>query len=426
MLLYLINSQTYNEHIFTEKEWTMDNNIKIDDINKLIFHWPWAGYSGNFFLDGIMDFHPELLTIKEFGLSAFGCIYRDVLRNKTVVEGIDLLKHPQTESQKSLVSTEWDTMFKNARFLSDTASVPEIDNFYEKLEEMLSQRLIPTKLEWFKGIFLAYNLALGRSFSAENPPAIFLNMHSIKWPVVDAKKEIWDLLDQFDDLKIISILRSQLGTLGSVMNAESYNNGQSEYDYISYFESILNKTALYADPDDKWYAKRAVVRFEDLKMHLKETTEALCRFLEIHWDKSMLAITANGKINGYVYGGTNTQGLDLKPVYNLHLNAVGYLDFYRLEILKGNYYLPWGYEPKFYDGVLFSDDELASLFALPFKFEKFVNSEKQIEINKAAHKRLESLIRELKEHPIPCQNNGQEKIPVRWLKPDISDDKLFH
>lgn len=404
----------------------MKKNIEIDDIKKLIFHWPWAGYSGNFFFDGIMDYHPELLTIKEFGLSAFGVIYREILQDKTLDDGINLLKQPQTDIQKSLVATEWDTLFKNARFLSEIAHVPDVNIFYEKLKEVLYRKEIPTKIEWFKGIFLAYNLALGRSFYLENPPAIFLNMHTIKWPVVDAKKEIWDLLAQFEDLKIISILRSQLSELGSVMNAELYNNGKNEYDYIAYFEIALNRTALYIAPDDKWLQKRAVVRFEDLKMYPKETTEVLCDFLGINWDKSMLNTTANGKINGYVYGGTNTQGWDLKPVYNLHLNVVGYLDLYRLEILKGNYYLPWGYLPKFYDGASFSDDELKNIFALPYKFEKVVNSQKQTEINKAAHKRLNDLIMEVKQQPIPCQENGQLKIPVKWLKPNISDDKLFH
>lgn len=404
----------------------MKKGIEIDDINKLIFHWPWAGYSGNFFLDGIMDYHPELLTIKEFGLSAFGVIYREVLRDKTLEDGINLLRQPQTDIQKSLVNSEWDTLFKNARFLSDIAYVPDANIFYEKLKMLLYKKKIPTKLEWFKGIFLAYNLALGRSFRAENPPAIFLNMHTIRWPVIDAKKEIWDLLDQFEELKIISILRSQLSELGSVMNAESYNNGTKEYDYISYFETALKRTALYADRDDKWLNKRAVVRFEDLKMYPKETTEVLCEFLDIQWYDSMLSTTANGKINGYVYGGTNTQGWDLRPVYNLHLNAVGYLDFYRLEILKGSYYLPWGYKPKFYDGILFSDSDLVKIFSLPFKFEQFVDSEKQRTINQLAHKRLETLIGMIKKHPTPCQENGLAKIPVKWLKPDIADDKLFH
>lgn len=63
----------------------MKKNIEIDDIKKLIFHWPWAGYSGNFFFDGVMDYHPELLTIKEFGLSAFGVIYREILQDKKMM-----------------------------------------------------------------------------------------------------------------------------------------------------------------------------------------------------------------------------------------------------------------------------------------------------------------------------------------------------
>lgn len=96
---------------------------------------------------------------------------------------------------------------------------------------------------------------------------------------MDAKKEIWDLLAQFEDLKIISILRSQLSELRAVMNAELHNNGKNEYDYIAYFEIALNRTALYIAPDDKWLQKRAVVRFENLKMYPK------VRYADIVYEK---------------------------------------------------------------------------------------------------------------------------------------------
>lgn len=105
-----------------------------------------------------MDFHPELLTIKEFGLSAFGIIYREILVGQSVASGIRLLQYPQTDLQRKIIRSEFDVLFGKSHFCSCNPKVPNRQIFYHELESLLYGVSVPTKVEWFKALFLAYSL----------------------------------------------------------------------------------------------------------------------------------------------------------------------------------------------------------------------------------------------------------------------------
>ena len=397
---------------------------KVDDINKMIFHWPWAGYSGNYFFDGIMDCHPELLTIKEFGLSAYGLIYKEILSGKDIENGIRLIDYPQTDEQKALIEDEFDVLFRKSHFCTCDPIVPSRERFFDELREALEGKTVPSKLEWFKAMFLAYNYALGRTFNI--PPAIFFNMHPMKVSVVECKKEMLDIYDQFEELKIVSVLRSQLSELGSVMQCEAKLHDEP-FDFLKYVEIAINRTALYCSESDKWYKNRGVIRFEDLKLFPKETMISLCDFLGINYNDSMLRVTVNGVDNGYTYAGTNTLGWSIKPVYDLHANYIGSLDLYRLELLKGKYYEPWGYKAKLYNGKKYTFEEINKLYSLPFTCESFLSSKEQAELNKQGHERLESFLEYVHKNNLWEAVNGKNgKKPVIWLKPKVDDEELFH
>lgn len=399
--------------------------VGIEDIQKLVYHWPWMGCSGIFFLDGVMDFHPNLLTMKEFGLSTFGVIYREVLHGKNVDDGIKALRYPASNWHKRLLHTEFNTLFKKAKFSIEDVRTPTFDCFFHHLREVLAHREIPSKLEWFKAMYLAYNLALDRNFDTQKSLAIFFNMHTINWPTDDAKQEMKDIFNAFSDLRVVTILRSQLSMFGSATTAGEVQY-HGEYDFLHYFKLALDRTALYLNPDDPWLNKRGVIRFEDLKLYPEETTRALCKFLDIPWDTSMLNITANGERRGYQYGGTTIKNeWDTKAVYNLHLDRVSILDYYRLELFKGEYYRPWGYVPHFYHGEKYTWDEIKSLYALPFKSETIFHSPIHRALSLQSRKEIETLIQQIYEGKRPELVDGGGKIPVPWIRPEVGERKLF-
>ena len=410
--------------------------IHINEIKKLIFHWQTTGgFSGNSFIDGIMDFHPNLLTIKDFGLSVFGVLYREVLKNKNVFAGIQALKSLKDDPHRENLWKDFNDIFSSTLISGVEPIVPEKELFFDELEKALADFEVPTKTDWFKAMFLAYNYALGRNFPSRIAPAIFFNMHPWHVSVVDCKKEMLDVYEQFHDLKVLSTLRSPLSQLGAGLKGMYFirNNYRDSIEtdsskkntFLKYIEIVLSRTDLYISPYDKWFFKRAVVRFEDLKLYPRETLEKLCKFLMIPCSKSLFSVTANGVGNSYRLDDNITSGFDTKSVYDLHKDYAGVFDFYRLEILKGTYYEPWGYHAKYYDGMNFTDEEIIKLFSLPFKCEQYCTTEELKIENQKARERINEIIPRLHADPIPKCENGENKIPVKWLKPDIDDDKLF-
>ena len=408
--------------------------VQISEIKKLIFHWQCTGgFSGNSFIDGIIDFHPNLLTIKDFGLSAFGILYKEVLKNKNVSAGIQSLKNLKDDLQRQFLYQDFNDIFSDTVISGIEPVVPAKETFFEELEKVLKSYDIPTKVDWFKAMFLAYNYAMGRNFPSRIAPAIFFDLHPWHVSVVECKKEMLDIYEKFPDLKVLSTLRSPLSQFGAGLkgmhfltkNQDLVGAGTSSYIFLKYIEIVLSRTDLYISPDDKWFYKRAVVRFEDLKLYPKETLKKLCEFLMIPCDKSLFNVTSNGGGTVYDAGYSQTTGFDTKPVYDLHKDYAGLFDFYRLEILKGTYYEPWGYHAKYYDGMNFTDEEIIKLFSLPFKCEEYCTTEELKTANAKSRDKIYEIIPKLHADPIPKCEDGTHKIPVKWLKPDVDDDKLF-
>ena len=316
--------------------------VQISEIKKLIFHWICTTTAtGSSFLEGVVDFHPNLLTVPNFGFASFGILYREVLKNKNVDEGIQALKSLEMDSQRKGIYQDFNEIFTNKATFGIIPVVPKKEVFFEELKKLLSDFDIPTKVDWFKAMYLAYNYAMGRTFPSRIAPAIYFINHSVFVDLDGSKKAMLDVYDQFPDLKVISIVRNILSTFGSgLQNIQTARNEYHEYKSTGVFsyafliilEIALARTDLYISPDDKWRNKRAVVRFEDLKLYPRETLEKLCEFLMIPCDKSLFSVTANGVENTFKFGASKTSGFDTKSVYDLHKDYAGLFDFYRLEI----------------------------------------------------------------------------------------------
>ena len=175
----------------------------------------------------------------------------------------------------------------------------------------------------------------------------------------------------FKYIRYAGVVRSPLGTLGSMTNGLIKVGKRSR----GWRTSPLGALKSYAS--GKWHGRYMIkndpefpisrlVRFEDLKLYPKETTEKLCEFLRIPWSETCLHITTNGEDSGIVDG---TAGFDITPVYNMHLEHMSTLDYYRIELLNAKNFQVWGYKLKYYDGTKYSPEDLKKLFDIPFKVE---------------------------------------------------------
>lgn len=179
-----------------------------------------------------------------------------------------------------------------------------------------------------------------------------------------------EMLNGFKYKRYAGVVRSPLGRLGSIVNGvlrggKRIGFRSSPFVTIRYYANNWIFGHYMAESDPK-FPISCHVRFEDLKLYPRETTEKLCEFLRIPWSESCLHITTNGEDSGIVDG---TAGFDVMPVYNMHPEHMSTLDYYRIELLNAKNFQVWGYKLKYYDGTKYTPEELKKLFDIPFKVE---------------------------------------------------------
>ena len=395
--------------------------ISINEVKRIFLGLPLNGLSGSMFLENIVDFHPQILTIGVFGLSGFGILYERLLANMSVKEAIHKIHILIDSYEDKVILEEINRIFSTSENLNENKNslkvlrniyVPEIDNFLFYLEELLINIEIPTKSQWFKGFYLAYAYALNRNLDSRICPAIFFHPHDGIYILAnECIKQMSDVINSFEYSNAISIVRNLTTVLGSTINTYIENN------HIYVMNMILETEELYTAKQYKQYEKRAIVRFEDLKLNSKATLISLCKYFDITWDDSLLETTSNGANYQYHLANTKTKGFDTKPVYKLYEEYLSFFDKYRIEMIKSKYYEPYGYKPKYYDENYHSLIDILKMFEMPFKFEKYHNLQSQINMNNSAREKLYKTVLKLINEPIPT-NNGKSMEPIKWLKPE--------
>ncbi|MBD3879416.1 MAG: hypothetical protein SR1Q5_07010 [Quinella sp. 1Q5] len=345
-------------------------SLQIDEIVELVQSRP-RSFSGSDFFNMILDSHPSLLTIGWHGLSIFTLLWKIFCKDKTVKEAVEHLRNPNEKEELFLRNLNLANMLKY--------------KYKERLPfflEGLTLYLNPEKKyglhDWFKAFYLSANAAVGRKFLQRITPAIFYDIHGMN----QHKKRIgfnWkenlnmdnELMNGFKYKRYVGVVRYPLTKIGSV-NTTVVKNGETPV-YHSPFSVIKlyaekNSCGPYMNENNPAFSVSRHVRFEDLKLYPRETTEKLCEFLRIPWSESCLHITTNGEDSGIVDG---TAGFDIKPVYiyKKHLQHLSPLDYYRIELLNVKNFEFYGYRLRYYDGKKYTVEDLKKLFDIPFKVE---------------------------------------------------------
>lgn len=412
--------------------------LQIDEIIEIVNSFP-RGFSGSDFFNMILDSHPSLLTIGWQGLASFSILWKVFLKDKPVKEAIEHLRKPNDKAELKLQNENLLNMLK----YKHTEWLPI---FLDNLSLYLDSEKIYGLYDWFKAFYLTTNKAVGRKFLQRITPAIFYDMHGMSQTQfkinfnVDNKEyaamenEMWR---GFKYKRRVGVVRSPLGRLGcrqnSLIKGGKFSIGWRNSPWATLKAYAAgNSYGHYMRESDPLFPVSAHVRFEDLKLYPRETTEKLCEFLRIPWSETCLHITTNGEDSGIVDG---TAGFDVTPVYNLHLEYMSTLDYYRIELLNAKNFQVWGYKLKYYDGTKYSPEDLEKLFAIPFKVEtmeldpkKWPGWPNQDEI-KEFHEWILQRALDVMEHgekDYSVDKNGKPLRLVEVLVPDLKPgQKLF-
>ena len=408
--------------------------LQIDEIVEIVNSLPRSN-SGTDFFNMILDSHPSLLTIGWHGLPLFTLLWKIFCKDKTVKDAVDHLRKPNGEAELKLRDVNLSQMLKYKYR-------KHLPAFLDGLVLYLDPEKIYGLHDWFKAFYLSANAAVGRKFLQRITPAIFYDKHGMQilqklmkhfdHTGQENRAMMSEMLNGFKYKRYVGIVRSPLGKIGGD------NNGSIEIP--TWMKSPLANIKSWASvrvcgdymrEDDPSFSVKRYVRFEDLKLYPRETTEKLCEFLRIPWSETCLHITTNGEDSGIVDG---TAGFDVTPVYKTHPEHMSTLDYYRIELLNAKNFQVWGYKLKYYDGTKYSPEDLKKLFDIPFKVETqdlgekwpgWPNQEEIKEFHEWILKRALNVM-ENGEPDYSVDKNGKPLRLVEVLVPDLKPgQKLF-
>lgn len=310
------------------------------------------GYSGNVFFRGIMDGHPEVVSLdwdSDFNNNLFYYCIR--LANV---------------ASDKVMPIFWE-MF-DAESGSMAISFVSAEIFEARAKSLLSLKESFTSQELFVLFHIAYiEMINSRPISDISKLVIYWEPHVVErneFPFF----ALW-LEDQKVNGNTILLCRNNMVKLGSLY--------KGSYRFIKkhHIPSMSKQTALESMflSESRWDAENVEyqcwteyrMRFEDIKTRPEEKLTEVCNILGIAWSDSMLQTTICGKPMSPSDGSID---FDLKAVFNKYEDFFSEFDRLRISIASSSYQKRYGYT---YDNCLkFSRRELQEMFFKPFLFDE--------------------------------------------------------
>lgn len=402
--------------------------VRLNEIKRLFVFYTTTSHCGNAMIDSLLDSHPNLLTVKEFGMSAFSSFYETCLCGQSVQSFIQNLVEHQREEKYRFIFT-----FFNKIYPESDALLPQPTEFLNALQDALHGIDIPTKQQWFAAFFLANAQSLHRELNARIAPAIFHAPHTV-WncdPEAEMEK-IQDIYHSFPYTKIFMAVRDPSLRAGGEIKyelkcRELYRLRGREPLEMLFFPhgewSFIDWRRIYYEEHSLFRPEQmAVIRFEDIKLEPQKTLSMLCRFLDIPWSDTLLHSSHNGAHTIYKDAGTTISDFDPAPLspeyYREYLNE---FDRFRIGLLYLDFYAPWKYELPVRCHIPFDRQEIKRLFTLPFQFEgpSAQWSQEYREKRKEILSSLDELLNELEQ--FSERKRSGEIHPVSMIDPRRED-----
>lgn len=299
--------------------------------------------SGNTFVRGILDGHPDIMMLPYNDWNSNLFLYCLCLAN---------------EKAENIVSAFKDMV---NRYVADADYVfPDWDQFQTNMEELLAYKEQFTSQELFLIFHIAYSAMLsGGKIADVSPKVIYWEPHffdRIDFPFL-AK---WLESSEINGTTLV-MRRDGITYCGSRYKFETIYNRPAFVKGMA-IDYLLNDTVSERVVCQYW--KEQKIRFEDLKLHPVEELSEICKDIGILWSDTMLHTTING--SEWKYRGI--KDFDLKPVFNKYEEFFSEFDRFRISVICSAYQKKYGYI--YGDCMEFSRSELWDMFLKEFRFQK--------------------------------------------------------
>jgi len=390
----------------------------VEEIKRLIIDNPTDWYSGNIFMAGILDGHPNLLTMKGFGCSGFPLIYETVFMGRGVFESKEYVE----TCYASHIVKEFKSMFYS-RFSDDGIiyPVPDWEKFWKLLDKKISGGAY-TPGNWLRAMFISYAEVLWGVRNSRIAPVIRITSHYNGRKILEGERI--PFFEEFRYIRQIEIVRNSIMRIASRINTYITSQKTINRPLVNwYFDIVVRDTYIpecQRHYGPKWILpiedtpNRRSIRFEDLKLYPEDSLGTLCAFLDIPFDETMWYTTVNGKRSAYFSPGVNENVDDYnpRPAKDYKPDIMSDRDIYRLELLYKQELDTFGYKYHRYDGKDYSKEEIRAFFLESFRFEDKIYNRKLLETLPLWKERLHENVNYRLSHGFDETEEGYPLVPV--------------
>lgn len=303
--------------------------------------------SGNIFFSGLMDGHPDILSMQYnvFLYNLFGyCIRLSVEKAENILAVFQVLLEEELSEDE----------FRD--------SFPHWSRFCNSLECWLAFQERFTSQELFVIFHIAYAEMMGSGkFSDLTQKVIYFDPHGL---LVTERVFLAKWLESDGiNMQVITIHRDDVANICSLYTRSVKKDEKMKVarDIIGWM--FREKKDLGIGQVDFRYCRRFEVRFEDLKLHPGTELAKICERMQIPWCDSLMHTTYLGKTSAM---GT-VRDFDLKPVFNRHEANWSEFDRFKLYLLCSPYQKSYGYP--YEECTRFSRTQLWEFFLKEFNFQ---------------------------------------------------------
>lgn len=304
-------------------------------------------HSGNVFFRGLLDNHPQILSMNYnfINENLFYICIRLAMENKHNI--LSLLWEFYDKERDDKIEDEWGESVKNA--------------FSRNMEKLLTLKDEYSSQELFVMIHIAYAKAWERTIQNITDMVIYWEPHNMLRENLE-DYAIW-LGQSGVSGQIINVVRNAYMQKGSRLRGLE-NQGLLLAANKSVFNLTLSNLNIKRKEYEGWTRNR--VRFEDLKLNPRKELSHICDEWEIAWSDILLDTTLHGQ--KHIEG--DITGFDLTPVYRTYEEYYSEFDRFRIMLISGPFQKYYGYP---YVSILdFSRKELQVMFQKKFRFENYL------------------------------------------------------
>lgn len=340
------------------------------------------GRSGTMFFDMLMDGHPNVLNIG--GIGTFAPLKSAYLNQLQYLEGTELVietaRHMQAYLASQVVHQNLLAHYRNSDGEFEERIYISPAKFVSSLSGMLMGQGYVSFGFLFKAIFAAYHNAIGKPYIPGQTYWIFFETHRTDCDTTEYDGLL--LPRDFKRLEHWVIIREPVQQFFSAVQHLHQRLVLEKMDGSAwiqgYYECFSGSLGIGLERNTDHHGKVIkVLRFEDAKRQTYETMRAVCKWMDIEFDKSMLETTINGIVVYFPSAVTDkkktisardTTAVD-RHDFSAQLSAY---DVFRLNFAFQNVKRAYGYDCDMPDYRGFSETFLEELFQEPFRYEEWM------------------------------------------------------